>query len=90
MLPRWRGEPRSSGRSRHGDPVTGVQVMRMSEGLDEGPILMSQQVAIEADDTVASLHDKLAATGARLLPVALAAIERGVVHETPQAEDGVT
>ncbi len=73
-----------------GDPVTGVQVMRMSEGLDEGPILMSEQVAIADDDTAATLHDKLAATGARLLPVALAAIERQVVHETPQAEEGVT
>ncbi len=90
LLPRWRGAAPIQRAIMAGDPVTGVQVMRMSEGLDEGPILMSQQVAIAADDTAATLHDKLAATGARLLPVALAAIERGVVHETPQAEDGVT
>jgi methionyl-tRNA formyltransferase len=51
---------------------------------------MSEQVVIAADDTVASLHDKLAEVGARLLPVALAAIERGGARETPQAEEGVT
>ena len=90
LLPRWRGAAPIQRAIMAGDPVTGVQVMRMSEGLDEGPILMSQQVVIEDDDTVASLHDKLAATGARLLPVALAAIERGGARETPQAEEGVT
>ncbi|MDR7232515.1 methionyl-tRNA formyltransferase [Caulobacter sp. BE264] len=90
LLPRWRGAAPIQRAIMAGDPVTGVQVMRMSEGLDEGPILMSEQVAIAEDDTAASLHDKLAAVGARLLPVALAAIERGVVQETPQAEEGVT
>lgn len=90
LLPRWRGAAPIQRAIMAGDRVTGVQVMRMSVGLDEGPILMSEQVAIADDDTAASLHDKLAAVGARLLPVALAAIERGVVQETPQAEDGVT
>jgi methionyl-tRNA formyltransferase len=90
LLPRWRGAAPIQRAIMAGDPVTGVQVMRMSEGLDEGPILMSEQVAITADDTVASLHDKLAEVGARLLPVALAAIARGGARETPQAEDGVT
>jgi methionyl-tRNA formyltransferase len=90
LLPRWRGAAPIQRAIMAGDPVTGVQVMRMSEGLDEGPILMSEQVVITADDTVASLHDKLAEVGARLLPVALAAIARGGARETPQAEDGVT
>lgn len=90
LLPRWRGAAPIQRAIMAGDPVTGVQVMRMSEGLDEGPILMSEQVVIAADDTAASLHDKLAAVGARLLPVALAAIERGAARETPQAEAGVT
>jgi methionyl-tRNA formyltransferase len=90
LLPRWRGAAPIQRAIMAGDPVTGVQVMRMSEGLDEGPIIMSQQVVIEDDDTVATLHDKLAAAGAQLLPVALAAIERGGARETPQAEEGVT
>jgi methionyl-tRNA formyltransferase len=90
LLPRWRGAAPIQRAIMAGDPVTGVQVMRMSEGLDEGPILMSEQVAIADDDTAATLHDKLATVGARLLPVALAAIERQVVRETPQSADGVT
>ncbi|ENZ83346.1 MULTISPECIES: methionyl-tRNA formyltransferase [Caulobacter] len=90
LLPRWRGAAPIQRAIMAGDPVTGVQVMRMSEGLDEGPILMSEQVVIAADDTAATLHDKLAAVGARLLPVALAAIERSAARETPQAEAGVT
>ncbi|KSB88245.1 methionyl-tRNA formyltransferase [Caulobacter vibrioides] len=90
LLPRWRGAAPIQRAIMAGDPVTGVQVMRMSEGLDEGPVLLSETVRIDALDTVASLHDRLAAVGARLLPVALAAIERGGAIETPQAEDGVT
>jgi methionyl-tRNA formyltransferase len=84
LLPRWRGAAPIQRAIMAGDPVTGVQVMRMSEGLDEGPILMSEQVVITADDTVATLHDKLAEVGARLLPVALAAIARGGARETPR------
>jgi methionyl-tRNA formyltransferase len=90
LLPRWRGAAPIQRAIMAGDPVTGVQVMRMSEGLDEGPILMSEQVRIDRLETAGTLHDKLAAVGARLLPVALAAVERGGVRETPQAEDGVT
>ena len=90
LLPRWRGAAPIQRAIMAGDLVTGVQVMRMSEGLDEGPILMSEQVRIDALDTAGSLHDKLAIVGSRILPVALAAIERGAARETPQGEDGVT
>lgn len=90
LLPRWRGAAPIQRAIMAGDAVTGVQVMRMSEGLDEGPILMSEQVRIDRLETAGTLHDKLAAVGARLLPVALAAVERGGAIETPQATDGVT
>jgi methionyl-tRNA formyltransferase len=90
LLPRWRGAAPIQRAIMAGDAVTGVQVMRMSEGLDEGPILMSEQVRIDSFDTAGSLHDKLAAVGSRILPVALGAIERGGARETPQAEEGVT
>lgn len=90
LLPRWRGAAPIQRAIMAGDAVTGVQVMRMSEGLDEGPILMSEQVRIDALETAGSLHDKLAAVGARILPVALGAIERGAARETPQSQDGVT
>jgi methionyl-tRNA formyltransferase len=90
LLPRWRGAAPIQRAIMAGDTVTGVQVMRMSEGLDEGAVLMGEQVRIDALETAGSLHDKLAAVGSRILPVALAAIERGGARETPQSEDGVT
>lgn len=90
LLPRWRGAAPIQRAIMAGDPVTGVQVMRMSEGLDEGPVLMGEQVRIDALETAGTLHDKLAAVGSRMLPVALAAIERGAAREMPQAEEGVT
>jgi methionyl-tRNA formyltransferase len=67
-----------------GDRFTGVEVMRMSEGLDEGPIILSGRVEITGDDTAQTLHDKLASLGASLLPTALAAIERGGAVEQAQ------
>jgi methionyl-tRNA formyltransferase len=90
LLPRWRGAAPIQRAIMAGDAVTGVQVMRMSEGLDEGPVLMGEQVRIDALETAGTLHDKLAAVGSRLLPIALAAIERGGAREVPQAQEGVT
>jgi len=90
LLPRWRGAAPIQRAIMAGDAVTGVQVMRMSEGLDEGPVLLSHTVPIAADDTAASLHDKLAAAAAVLAPEALEQIASGRAVETPQASEGVT
>jgi methionyl-tRNA formyltransferase len=90
LLPRWRGAAPIQRAIMAGDAVTGVEVMRMTEGLDEGPILLSETVRIDALETAGTLHDRLAPIGALLLPRALAAIQRGEARETPQAADGVT
>jgi len=84
LLPRWRGAAPIQRAIMAGDAFTGVEVMRMSEGLDEGPVLLSGRVEIAGDDTAQTLHDKLAALGASLLPVALAAIGRGGAQARPQ------
>ncbi|MBX7249471.1 MAG: methionyl-tRNA formyltransferase [Caulobacteraceae bacterium] len=84
LLPRWRGAAPIQRAIMAGDAATGVQVMRMTEGLDEGPVILSEVTPIEWDDTAASLTDRLATIGAALLPRALAAIERGGATETPQ------
>ncbi|MDZ4364204.1 methionyl-tRNA formyltransferase [Brevundimonas sp.] len=84
LLPRWRGAAPIQRAIMAGDPQTGVQIMRMSLGLDEGPILLSEVLAIHPGDTAASLSDRMAVTGASLWPRALAAIERGGVTETEQ------
>ncbi len=90
LLPRWRGAAPIQRAIMAGDKVTGVQVMQMEAGLDTGPVLLSESVEIAADDTAATLHDKLAPVAAGLAPRALAALERGGLVETPQPEEGVT
>ena len=90
LLPRWRGAAPIQRALMAGDDVTGVQVMRMSLGLDEGAVLATETVRIGLLDTAGTLHDRLAEAGARLLPPTLATIEAGTAIETPQAADGVT
>jgi methionyl-tRNA formyltransferase len=90
LLPRWRGAAPIQRAIMAGDAETGVEVMRMEAGLDTGPVILSERVAIRADDTAGALAARLAQIGAGLLPRALAAIERGGAIETPQAAEGVT
>ncbi|MGE0829461.1 MAG: methionyl-tRNA formyltransferase [Hyphomonadaceae bacterium] len=90
LLPRWRGAAPIQRAILAGDRVTGVQAMRMEEGLDTGPILLSAETQIEADDTAGSLHDKLAALGAPLIVEAVARIEAGKAQFAPQSEAGAT
>lgn len=84
LLPRWRGAAPIQRAIMAGDRQTGVQIMRMSEGLDEGPILLSEILPILPEDTSATLGQRMATTGATLWSRALAAIERGGAVETPQ------
>ncbi|WP_426040847.1 methionyl-tRNA formyltransferase [Brevundimonas sp. TWP2-3-4b1] len=84
LLPRWRGAAPIQRAIMAGDRETGVQIMRMSEGLDEGAILLSEILPIRPDDTAASLAERMSMVGATLWTRALAAIERGGVTETPQ------
>lgn len=84
LLPRWRGAAPIQRAIMAGDRQTGVQIMRMSEGLDEGAIILSEVMDIHPDDTAASLGERMAHVGAALWPRALAAIERGGFTETEQ------
>ena len=86
LLPRWRGAAPIQRAIMAGDRQTGVQIMRMSEGLDEGPVLLSEVMDIRDDDTAATLSDRMAHVGAGLWPRALAAIERG--GATPVEQTG--
>jgi methionyl-tRNA formyltransferase len=90
LLPRWRGAAPIQRAIMAGDKVTGVEVMRMSEGLDEGPVLAAETLRIDALETAGTLHDRLSVAGAGLIVPTLAAVERGEAVETPQAQDGVT
>jgi len=90
LLPRWRGAAPIQRAIMAGDETTGVQIQQMEAGLDTGPILLSETVAIAPADTAASLHDKLMETGALMWSRALAALERGSLQAVPQPEEGVT
>lgn len=90
LLPRWRGAAPIQRAIMAGDAETGVQVMRMTEGLDEGPVIATARLPIASDETAGSLHDRMAAAGATLMVATLAEIAAGNAVETPQAEDGAT
>jgi methionyl-tRNA formyltransferase len=90
LLPRWRGAAPIHRAIMAGDRETGVMAMKMEEGLDTGPIAMAERVPIGPDMTTGELHDILAPLGAKLMPVALSALERGTLQLTPQPEQGAT
>jgi methionyl-tRNA formyltransferase len=90
LLPRWRGAAPIQRAIMAGDAITGVDVMRVDEGLDTGPTLASASTRIDALDTAGSLAGRLSKLGASLMVEALAALERGEARFTPQPEDGAT
>jgi methionyl-tRNA formyltransferase len=90
LLPRWRGAAPIQRAIMAGDTVTGIGVMRLSEGLDEGPTLAVEALRIGALDTAGTLHDRLAETGAGLLVRTLPRVEGGTAIETAQPAEGVT
>jgi methionyl-tRNA formyltransferase len=87
LLPRWRGAAPIERAILAGDAQTGVTIMRMDEGLDTGPMLLREPVAIGRRMTASELHDELASVGARLIVETLAAPH---LRSVPQPEDGVT
>jgi methionyl-tRNA formyltransferase len=89
LLPRWRGAAPIQRAVMAGDTETGVMVMRMEEGLDTGPVLMTSRLAI-ARKTAGELTAELAARGAKLMLQALDALANGTATATPQAQDGIT
>jgi methionyl-tRNA formyltransferase len=90
LLPRWRGAAPIHRAIETGDTDTGVTIMEMEEGLDTGPMLMMQKVAIGALETTGALHDRLARLGADMIVAALNMRREGKLHAVPQPETGVT
>lgn len=89
LLPRWRGAAPIHRAVQAGDPRSGVTIMQMDEGLDTGPVLLMEPVALAPQETTASLHDKLADMGGRLMVQALELLACGGLQPRPQAEEGV-
>ena len=90
LLPRWRGAAPIQRAILAGDEETGVTIMQMDEGLDTGAMLLSESVPIDPATTAATLHDQLAALGARLIVRALAGRADGTLSPRPQPTQGAT
>ncbi|MDE6602278.1 MAG: methionyl-tRNA formyltransferase [Lachnospiraceae bacterium] len=85
LLPKYRGAGPIQWAIINGEKITGVTIMRMDKGLDTGDMLFKREVEIASDETADTLHDKLAAAGARLIVEALEKIGAGDV--TPVKQD---
>ena len=90
LLPRWRGAAPIHRAIEAGDVQTGITIIQMDAGLDTGAMLLREPVPIAADDSTATLHDRLAKLGGRLIVQALALAEGGGLAPTPQPGDDVT
>ncbi len=90
LLPRWRGAAPIQRAVMAGDTVTAAQVMRMTPGLDEGPVLGSTPLRIDALETAGTLHDRLAVAGAELLARVMRLVAEGSAIATPQPDEGAT
>jgi methionyl-tRNA formyltransferase len=90
LLPRWRGAAPIQRSILAGDTQTGITIMQMDVGLDTGAMLLKEAVAIAPATTASSLHDELAALGARMIVEALEGLAAGRLRAEPQPEDGVT
>lgn len=90
LLPRWRGAAPIQRAIEAGDTRTGITVMQMDTGLDTGDMLLTDSIDIAADDTSASLHQRLADLGGGMIVDALERVAQGGLRPTPQPVAGVT
>ena len=87
LLPRYRGAAPINWAILNGESETGVTIMYMAEGLDTGDIISQRSTAIDPDETVESLHDRLADIGAQLLGETVTAIDAGTASRIPQDDE---
>ena len=90
ILPRWRGAAPIERAIEAGDAESGVTIMQMDIGLDTGDMLLISRCPITADETAATLHDKLAELGPPALQEVLTQLAEGHAVATPQEEAAVT
>ncbi len=84
LLPKYRGAAPFQWAIIRGEPKTGVTTMLMDKGMDTGDMFVQQAIPIEAEDTAATLHDRLAQVGADVLMRTLQGLEDGSLLPIPQ------
>ena len=88
LLPRWRGAAPIHRAIEAGDHETGVTIMQMDAGLDTGDMLLTEKLPIGPQESTASLHDKLAGLGGRLIVQALELAACGGLRPVKQPDAG--
>lgn len=90
LLPKYRGSSPINWAIINGEKLSGVTSMIVTEGLDSGPILLKEEIAIDDNDDAQTLHDKLSVAGGKLLIETMNGIEKGVLVPVPQKESEAT
>jgi methionyl-tRNA formyltransferase len=90
LLPRWRGAAPIHRAIEAGDPQTGITIMQMDAGLDTGDMLFVEALSIAPEDSTATLHDRLAVLGGRMIVDTLRSAATGPLARSTQPTDGVT
>ena len=84
LLPLYRGATPIQSALREGARETGLSIMLMDAGMDTGPLVAQERVAIGAQESYGELHDRLAALGARMLGEAIVRAHTGELAPQPQ------
>jgi len=84
LLPKYRGSSPIQTALLNGDKKTGISIIRLTNQVDAGPILVQRELAVQEDDNAEILHDKLANLGAELLIEILPKYLSGEVEPVPQ------
>ncbi len=90
LLPKYRGAAPIQWAILNGDKETGITIMQMGEGLDDGDILSQRRVDIEKEETGGSLFDKLSVIGGELLTETLVKVFNGEIKPEKQDEERAT
>jgi methionyl-tRNA formyltransferase len=90
LVPRWRGAAPIERALMAGDETTGVTIMRVTAGLDSGPIALAEETPVEPDDDYASLSARLAELGGELLVRSLDELQAGNLSFSEQDDSQAT
>lgn len=90
LLPKYRGAAPIQWAVINGDKVSGVTTMQMGVGLDDGDMLLKQEVVLSEDETGGSLFDRLAKVGGELILRTMEGLEAGTIIPVPQKEAEAT
>ena len=90
LLPRWRGASPINAAILENDSSSGVTIMKMAEGLDDGPILAQESTSIQSQETAGSLSDRLSVIGADLLVKTIPPYISGDIQTQTQDQSKVT